>query len=127
MVFVVSHMPAKQSYPMQPFATDPWLPVCKSADVKINRCALRCRQPVLGQRSRPRPPPSGYKHLSSEQRAKLDAALAATAEDEADAAEGVRTEVGGCASSDVKQTQLCGVSHSGDGTAPHCCALGGCL
>ena len=51
---------------------------------------------MLGQRSRPAPPPSGYKHLSTEQRAKLDAALAATAQGEADAAEGVRTEVPTC-------------------------------
>jgi hypothetical protein len=51
------------------------------------------RQPVLGQRSRPAPPPSGYKHLSAEQRAKLDTALAATAQKKADTAEGVRTEV----------------------------------
>jgi thiamine monophosphate kinase len=52
---------------------------------------------VLGQRSRPQPPPLGYKHLSPEQRAKLDAALAATAQSAAaDAAEGVRTEVQQC-------------------------------
>lgn len=49
---------------------------------------------MLGQRSRPRPPPSGYRHLTPGQRAKLEAALAQTAEAAADAAEGVRTEVG---------------------------------
>lgn len=59
----------------------------------IRQYVLCCRQPVLGQRSRPRPPPAGYKHLSPEQRSKLDVALAQSAEAEADAAEGVRTEV----------------------------------
>lgn len=50
-------------------------------------------QPVLGQRSRPRPPPSGYRHLTPGQRAKLEAALAQMSGAAADAAEGVRTEV----------------------------------
>jgi hypothetical protein len=69
---------------------------CARHDLLTEQLTGSCataRQPVLGQRSRPQPPPSGYKHLSPGQRAKLDAALAATAQSEADTAEGVRTEV----------------------------------